>query len=155
MAIMARWRMPPDSSCGYCLARRSGELMPTCASAATARSAASCLETLRCSMMASLIWSPMVNTGFRLVMGSWKIMAMSPPRTRRISSSLSLRRSLPSSVIVPVGMRAGGISRRRMIVSAVTDLPHPDSPTMPMEPPLWTSKLTPSTALTVPSMTSK
>ena len=24
MAIMTRWRMPPDSWCGYCLARRFG-----------------------------------------------------------------------------------------------------------------------------------
>ena len=70
MAIMARCRMPPDSSWGYCLTRRSGELMPTWASAAMARSRASDLETLRCSMMASLIWSPMVKTGLRLVMGS-------------------------------------------------------------------------------------
>ena len=29
MPIMTRWRMPPDSSCGYCLARRSGLGMPT------------------------------------------------------------------------------------------------------------------------------
>ena len=24
IAIMTRWRMPPDISCGYCFARRSG-----------------------------------------------------------------------------------------------------------------------------------
>ena len=24
IAIMTRWRMPPDISCGYCLTRRSG-----------------------------------------------------------------------------------------------------------------------------------
>ncbi len=29
IAIMTRWRMPPESSCGYCLTRRSGLLMPT------------------------------------------------------------------------------------------------------------------------------
>ena len=106
-------------------------------------------------MTASPIWSPMVKTGLRLVMGSWKIMAISPPRTLRISSSDSVSTSLPSSVMVPLGILAGGISSRRMTVSAVTDLPQPDSPTMPMDPPRGTPKLTPSTARTVPSMTSK
>ena len=43
-----------------------------------------------------------------------------------------------------------------MIDSAVTHLPQPDSPTMPSElARCTTEKLTPSTALTVPSMTSK
>jgi hypothetical protein len=32
----------------------------------------------------------------------------------------------------------------------VIDLPLPDSPTMPTVSPRWTSKLTPSTALTTP-----
>ena len=42
-----------------------------------------------------------------------------------------------------------------MMDSAVTDLPQPDSPTTPRDPPPVTPKLTPSTARTVPSMTSK
>jgi len=29
IAIMARWRMPPENSCGYCVARTSGRGMPT------------------------------------------------------------------------------------------------------------------------------
>src|SRR6266849_1445340 len=29
IAIMTRWRMPPESSCGYCLRRRAGSAMPT------------------------------------------------------------------------------------------------------------------------------
>ncbi len=33
-----------------------------------------------CARIASVIWSPTVNTGFRLVIGSWKIMAMRLPR---------------------------------------------------------------------------
>ena len=36
-------------------------------------------------MTASAIWSPTVKTGLRLVIGSWKIIAMSLPRTLRIS----------------------------------------------------------------------
>ena len=40
-----------------------------------------------------------------------------------------------------------------MIVSAVTLLPDPDSPTIPSVWPLPSEKLTPSTAGTTPSMT--
>src|SRR2546430_3928200 len=43
----------------------------------------------------------------------------------------------------------------RMMLSAVTDLPHPDSPTMPCVSPGSSSKLTPSTALTMPSFVVK
>ena len=89
MAIITRWRMPPDSSWGYCLTRRSGYGMPTMRSASMARSRASCLLILKCSRTASAIWSPTVNTGLRLVIGSWKIIAMCLPRRWRISSSLS------------------------------------------------------------------
>ena len=96
-----------------------------------------------------------MNTGFRLVIGSWKIIAMSLPRTWRISSSVRSSRSRPSNRISPVGISAGGMSSRRMIDSDVTLLPQPDSPTMPSVSPRMIEKLTPSTARTVPSMTWK
>jgi hypothetical protein len=108
------------------------------------------------SSTCSAIWSPTVNTGFRLVSGSWKIIAMSLPRILRISPSGSLSRSRPSnqaSLSAPIS--AGGMSSRRMIVSAVTLLPEPDSPTMPRVWPLPSEKSTPSTAGTTPSMTRK
>ena len=48
--------------------------------------------------------------------------------------------------------RAGDLGRRRgsrpMMASDVTDLPDPDSPTMPSTSPAATSKLTPRTACT-------
>ena len=44
IAIMTRWRMPPDISCGYCLTRRSGLVMPTAVSASIARSQAAFLR---------------------------------------------------------------------------------------------------------------
>src|SRR2546421_2555534 len=47
----------------------------------------------------------------------------------------------------PLTMRPGSATRRRMDID-VTDLPLPDSPTMPIVSPRFTSKLTPSTALT-------
>ena len=43
-------------------------------------------------------------------------------------------------------MRPGGLGTSRMIDSDVTDLPQPDSPTMPSVSPGASEKLTPSTA---------
>ena len=34
MAIITRWRMPPESSCGYCPRRRGTSVMRTCSSSA-------------------------------------------------------------------------------------------------------------------------
>ena len=43
MAIITRWRRPPDNWCGYCWSRSSGRGMPTRRSTSTARSSASLL----------------------------------------------------------------------------------------------------------------
>ena len=48
-----------------------------------------------CVSTASEIWSPIVNTGFSDVIGSWKIIAISPPRSARSSFFGILTRSLP------------------------------------------------------------
>ena len=40
MAIMTRWRRPPESWCGYCLSRLAAAVMPTCSSSSMARSRA-------------------------------------------------------------------------------------------------------------------
>ena len=71
----------------------------------------------------------MVSTGLRLVIGSWKIMAISLPRTSCIACSGNVRRSRPASLMLP-WMRplSSGISR--MTERAVTLLPEPDSPTI-------------------------
>ena len=68
----------------------------------------------------------MVSTGLRLVIGSWKIIAILWPRSARIASIESVVSSRPSKRIEPPTMRpvSGAISRR--IESAVTDLPHPE-----------------------------
>ena len=156
MPIITRWRMPPESSCGYCLARRSGLGMPTRRSISIARSRDSLALTFMWSSTCSAIWSPTVNTGFRLVSGSWKIMAMSLPRILRISPSGSDRISRPSNqTSLPRPISAGGMSSRRMIVRAVTLLPEPDSPTIPRVEPRAREKLMSSTAGTTPSMTLK
>src|SRR6266542_2502704 len=87
MAIMTRWRMPPDNSWGYWAMRRSGAGTPTSRRDWVAISRASLSPTSWCSRTASMIWSPTVSTGFRLVIGSWKIIAISPPRTLRVSNT--------------------------------------------------------------------
>src|SRR5689334_8519255 len=52
-------------------------------------------------------------------------------------------------------MRPGGCGMRRMTLSAVTDLPEPDSPTIPSVSPLLMNRSTPSTARTTPSSVKK
>ena len=72
----------------------------------------------------------MVSTGLRLVIGSWKIIAMWLPRTLRIASSGSVEQvaALEHDAALRCGRSTCG--RSRMIDSAVTLLPEPDSPTI-------------------------
>ena len=79
-------------------------------------------------------------------MGSWKIMAMRLPRSRRISAAETFWISWPSSTILPPASDKG--RRRRPITdSAVMLLPQPDSPTSPKASPRPISNETFSTAL--------
>jgi hypothetical protein len=66
-------------------ARRRGS-PPAPASRAAARAPAARSMRL-CRRSASAICSPMVSTGFRLVIGSWKIIATSLPRSARIADA--------------------------------------------------------------------
>ena len=74
MAIITRWAMPPDSSCGNDLSRRSGSGMPTIRSSSRARSWAASPVILRCSSRTSLICQSTSRTGFSDEVGCWKIM---------------------------------------------------------------------------------
>ena len=75
---------------------------------------------------------------------------MSRPRISRICSSSRSSSERPSNVIRPFGIFPVRRGSSRMIESAVTDLPDPDSPTMATTSPRSTVKLTPSTARTMP-----
>ena len=113
MAIIARCRMPPESWCGYSRARRSGSGMLAPAAASRPPSRAPPLATGPGAAAAPRsIWSPMVSTGFSAVIGSWKIIAISLPRTLRIASSSSCSRSWPSQLDAPPTMRPGGLGIR-------------------------------------------
>ena len=73
----------------------------------------------------------MVRIGLSDVIGSWKIIEMSRPRILRISSSSSVSKLRPSKLMRPLrDARRYGRGSSRMIESAETDLPEPDSPTM-------------------------
>src|SRR5665213_2352261 len=109
-----------------------------------------------CSLVMSL-WArscstscqPTVYTGVNAVIGSWKIMPTSPPRTDCISVSESPRISRPSKRTLPeIETLASRTSPS--IEYMATLLPDPDSPTMPSTSFAPTSKESPSTARTTP-----
>ena len=95
IAIMTLCRMPPDSSNGYCLMRFSGSLMPTSSSISMARSRTSLPRRFVCRRIASPSWLPIVKTGFRLVMGSWKTIEQHLPLKWLICFSDHVVRSSP------------------------------------------------------------
>ncbi len=101
--------------------------------------------------MASANCSPIGTTGLSEVIGSWKIIEISLPRTRRISRSEIGTRSRPASRTAPPMMRPGGSGSRRMTASALNDLPQPDSPTMATVSPALTQSERPSTAGRTPA----
>ena len=139
MAIIARWRMPPEKECGYSPIRRFASGMRTRSNRRSTSVSAWAWLMPRCRRSTSAIWNPIFSTGFRLVIGSWKIMPISPPRTSRIASSSRVSRSRPDRRTEP-SMRLVPSCRSRMIDSAVTDLPEPDSPTMATVSPVSMAK---------------
>ena len=149
IAIMTRWRMPPENWCGYSLIRSLTRGMPTRSSTSAARSIACSFDTSRCRTTASAICLPTDMVGFREVDGSWKIMPISLPRILRMLSSESVVSSRPFSLMLPPTIEPP-VGSSFMIDNAVIVLPQPDSPTMPTVSPGWTWTDTPSTACTTP-----
>src|SRR2546423_1438397 len=123
--------------------------MPTRSISSTARASASRRFMPKWVLSVSRIWRPIVSTGFREDIGSWKIIAISRPRIPRSARSLCRIRSRPSNSARPLRTRPLRASRPRT-ASDVTLLPHPDSPTIPSVSPRAISKETPLTAYTVP-----
>ncbi len=147
-ASMTRWRMPPESWCGYS-ARRRGST-PSSLKTRWARASASARPVAgSCSRMVSRNCRSMRYNGLREVSGFWKAMVMARPRSRRTSFSFMARMSRPWYRMRPAVMRPGGRTRRRMERPRV-DFPHPDSPTRPSASPSLKSRLASSTARTVP-----
>ena len=76
--------------------------------------------------MPSLMMSPTFLRGFRLAIGSWKIICMSERSILRVSRSSAPEITLPLKVMRP----SVGVYRRMMLRPMVV-LPEPDSPTSP------------------------
>ena len=83
--------------------------------------------------------------GFRAVIGSWKTMENSRPRSFRISRSGIAVMSAPPAEMVPLLIRAEGGRSFRMLLQS-TLLPQPDSPTTASTSPAFTEKDTSRTA---------
>src|SRR6185369_1150328 len=154
IASMTRWLMPPESWCGKASRRRSGSGISTSFSSCSARARRAARDPPSCSPIVSISWNATVNDGLRLVIGSWKIIAISPPRRSRRSRPLIACRSRPAKARRSARTRPGSSMRPRT-ASAVTLFPEPDSPTMPTTSPASTEKLTSSTATSAASPTGK
>ena len=76
--------------------------MPTSSSPAIASSRALREVTSRCSITASMSWSPTLSTGFSDVIGSWKIIEISLPRSARSRDFEACRRFSPRNSACPV-----------------------------------------------------
>src|SRR6201991_2828333 len=129
--------------------------MPTRASMSIARSRATFLFTPGwCTRYASTICEPTVKYGCMALSGSWKIIAILPPRSLRTCSSVAVTNSWSSSQISPVTLALLRVRCRPRMPSEVTLLPEPDSPTMPRVLPFSSVNEDSVTAWTMPSSVS-
>src|ERR1700728_3520972 len=123
--------------------------MPTIRSTSADRSAICALADTPWARIASVNWAPIDFTGLSAFIALCMTTDMSFQRTEAISRSVSPTMLRPLKITLPLATPAGGLSSWAIANSSV-DLPQPDSPTMPMNSPGSRSKLTPSTARTVP-----
>ena len=132
-----RWRMPPDSSCGYApvAALRVGDADQAHQLERALRArGGGCSRAARAAL--SAICSPTRITGFSAVIGSWKIIATRACRAARAASAGAAGGSVgavePDRCRRRSAPRAG--SRPTSARSAIV-LPEPDSPTRPSASP--------------------
>ena len=112
IAIITRWRMPPESWCGYCCSRRSPSVMPTSCSSSSARALACASVIFRWMNSGSMICSPIERTGLSEVIGSWKIIEMSRPRISRISFGGEFEQVAAFEQHAAFGHPAGGLRQQ-------------------------------------------
>ena len=120
--------------------------MPTASSNSITFSFCAPERSPRCCRSVSPTCNPTVRAGLREVCGSWNIMEICPPRISRICRFDSASRSPPLNRMAPLTMADFG--NKRVKLSAVTDLPLPDSPSRARVSPSSIRKSTPSTAWT-------
>jgi hypothetical protein len=124
IAISARWRIPPESSCGY--RRAFSAASPTVPSSLAISSETRSRSNRRCKRNTSAICVPTRSTGFNAVSGSWNTIAIRLPRISRRAASGNANRFSPRSSTDPDARVFGGNSRSNE--SATVVLPLPDSP---------------------------
>ena len=152
MAMTTLCFMPPENWWGYSLSLWRG--IPTSSSISPAFSMASSFFSFSWIMMDSAICSPTVKTGFRAVIGSWKIIEISFPLTSsRLVMDMVLM-SCPSISSLSHSTTPGGSGTRRSIARAVVVFPAPVSPTRPNVFLYPSFRLIPLTAYTMPSSVS-
>ena len=149
MAIITRWRWPPESWCGNASSRCSASAKPAWFSTSMTRARNWLAGMRRCSVIASATCRPMRCSGLRLVIGSWNTMPASSPRARCNAAGAAPIICWPSSRMLPVGLVPPG-GRSCSSDSAVTDLPEPDSPTSASVSPRSSVNETPSTTRLAP-----
>ena len=153
IAIITRWRMPPENSCGYeraplARARDADALQQLDGAVAAPRPCE--IRLVRADLLDDLVADP-VDRVQRRSSGPGRP-SRSPRRGCPRSSSLGRRRAARCrrSCAEP-SKRALGERVSPISVIAVTDLPEPDSPTIARTSPGSTVNDTPSTACTTPS----
>ena len=83
MAIMTRWRMPPENWCGIAVRASLGLGNADAAQHLDGLAHGACAARRPgAAAIASAIWCPTVKSGLSDVIGSWKIIEMSLPRMR-------------------------------------------------------------------------
>ena len=109
IAIITRWRMPPESWCGYEWSTRCGSPIPSSRRRSATREASAASRANRvCPAAASATCSPAVSSGLRYVIGSWKTYPTAFPQSARNALASSVARSTPSNTMLPSPLRPGG-----------------------------------------------
>ena len=103
--------MPPLSWCGYSSIRRSAFGISTGLQHLRSRVPSLGLEIVLVERMPSMIWLPIVWTGLNAVIGSWKIIAISAPRIRRISFPVASSLSKSTTSVCPMNRSSVGDGR--------------------------------------------
>ena len=128
--------------------------MRTSSSNSLLRTKASALLIPRRTRKPSESCEPILRTGFKAVIGSWKIIAMPEPKRFRTSSLLMAVNSWPSKMTVPERFTLLPCNKP-IAARHITVLPLPDSPTTPTLVPAGISISTPRTASSEPRGVSK
>src|SRR5215813_2280477 len=125
--------------------------MPTILSTCADLSAISDFDLTPCARIASEYWDAIIFTGLSAFIALCMTTDMSFQRTAASWESVMPTMLTPLNSTLPPATPAGGLSSCAIANSSV-DLPQPDSPTMPTNSPLARSKLTWSTARTLPCL---